>query len=722
MDNQSLSTRDNRKQLLGLGLILLLLWSALDYGGRYLHVQAAAQAMTGGLIILFILGQRFWLPIRKFSLLKPILLFYFTLWLSWLFSINQLASLEDMLRYSMYLILPYLIVNWCTSIKERQLMSIFLAALTIIICLISWWFQLTNQQGVSGTFYRTNDLASYLLLLMPLAFHLTMISTELKLKLFYGIASTIALISLIATNSRSAWISLTLPLILLMWFHRQQLRQRSFQIVILLMGSGVLLGLLLNFQSLWNRLQSITHLATENSILWRMSLLRGTWSMFLDHPVVGSGLHTFPMVYPQYQETAGYFSISPHNYYLQLLAETGVLGLFAFIVLMAFIFKELFHQARLGNAISLGIIASLAGSLCHIAFEISWGVSAVPILFFFLVGLGLTTNLQVEEHRQPLLWLEQGLLFFLALFISVLPTMNYFSAQAATRADQHLQEGKYSKVLPEINLAMKLSPWPSARHHFILGSYYFSQKHFPSAAYFTQKALSLNQYESSYYHLAARTLEQQKYHKQALGMLKRAVELNPYKHPELYGLVGDYYMRHQENEEMALEWYQKGEQAFDSKDLARYELYTPGDRYQLFNIYRKIDGLYRHKGNEEKAQEYFKRAELLLKQAKKSPVPNTQLVTPLKAVQIYWEDLQKFQKQKRPLISDSIYEGRTLPYPPGEFKPDKILLVQGERDHTTATLVYQVPFKPPNKKQWTQFVFTDELALTVKGWQIYMRR
>src|SRR5262249_17251877 len=59
----------------------------------------------------------------------------------------------------------------------------------------------------------------------------------------------------------------------------------------------------------------------------RASMRPGAWRIFLDHPVLGTGLGTLQQVYPPYETLYdGKIVNHAHNDYLELLAETGILG------------------------------------------------------------------------------------------------------------------------------------------------------------------------------------------------------------------------------------------------------------------------------------------------------------------------------------------------------------------------------------------------------------
>ena len=67
---------------------------------------------------------------------------------------------------------------------------------------------------------------------------------------------------------------------------------------------------------------------------FREAVYAGGWEMFWEHPLVGWGFHRMPAELPKY--VSGYEEkiIYPHNTYLELLVEHGVLGLAVYVWLM----------------------------------------------------------------------------------------------------------------------------------------------------------------------------------------------------------------------------------------------------------------------------------------------------------------------------------------------------------------------------------------------------
>jgi len=64
--------------------------------------------------------------------------------------------------------------------------------------------------------------------------------------------------------------------------------------------------------------------------------------MFKDKPILGHGPKLFRIVCKDYKynKTEDVFSTHPHIFYLQLLAETGLLGFYFISIALFFVLKE----------------------------------------------------------------------------------------------------------------------------------------------------------------------------------------------------------------------------------------------------------------------------------------------------------------------------------------------------------------------------------------------
>jgi putative inorganic carbon (HCO3(-)) transporter len=100
------------------------------------------------------------------------------------------------------------------------------------------------------------------------------------------------------------------------------------------------------------------------AIVERMAHWQAAWNMFNDHPWLGIGIGNYAAVYPAYalphwDDPLGH----AHNYYLNVLAESGIVGLAAYLVLWGAIFWTAWRAVRSTRGLAQGIAAGAFGVL-----------------------------------------------------------------------------------------------------------------------------------------------------------------------------------------------------------------------------------------------------------------------------------------------------------------------------------------------------------------------
>ena len=139
----------------------------------------------------------------------------------------------------------------------------------------------------------------------------------------------------------------------------------------------------------------------------RLTEMKAAGMLFLDHPVLGAGSGLAPHYYYEYAGVTG-GKVRPgtrrsHNLFLQLAAETGVVGLSAFALVLVLSFRELERARRrlesndrqtwaIVCGLELGLIISLTASVF---------LHAAYVRYFWLL-LGLAAAASVQQ-RAPVL-------------------------------------------------------------------------------------------------------------------------------------------------------------------------------------------------------------------------------------------------------------------------------------------------------------------------------
>jgi putative inorganic carbon (hco3(-)) transporter len=133
------------------------------------------------------------------------------------------------------------------------------------------------------------------------------------------------------------------------------------------------------------------------AIVERMAHWQAGWYMFVDHPWLGVGAGNYAAAYPDYyvgmwREPLGH----AHNYYLNMLAELGVVGGGLLLLLVGLAFRQL-GGALIGSQSQLdgfwrsvlaGVVGGLVVFCVHNMFD-SLFVHSVNIQVGVLLGLGL---------------------------------------------------------------------------------------------------------------------------------------------------------------------------------------------------------------------------------------------------------------------------------------------------------------------------------------------
>jgi O-antigen ligase len=112
--------------------------------------------------------------------------------------------------------------------------------------------------------------------------------------------------------------------------------------------------------------------------------------MFLKKPVLGWGLGTFPIVYPEFRTFyTNFFVNQAHNDYLQLLVEMGLFGFATMVWFVVTVYVRAFKKIKnwpseMSGAVTLACMLGLSGILVHSAVDFNLQIPANAALFYVL--------------------------------------------------------------------------------------------------------------------------------------------------------------------------------------------------------------------------------------------------------------------------------------------------------------------------------------------------
>jgi len=187
-------------------------------------------------------------------------------------------------------------------------------------------------------------------------------------------------VSLGLTYSRGAWVAFILCLFLLGIKNWKLLLPVTLIVVIFLT---------LFYPKLNEERSSITNFITFSYNNNRLGYWSRSLSIIKDYPILGSGINTYSSVQWRYNVGWGGY---PHNSYLQMMAETGIIGLSSFLWLLFVLFRNSLRNFRkMQNfefkILLLSFLTGLSGFLIHSFFDTNFYSVQLSSLMWIIMGV-----------------------------------------------------------------------------------------------------------------------------------------------------------------------------------------------------------------------------------------------------------------------------------------------------------------------------------------------
>lgn len=203
------------------------------------------------------------------------------------------------------------------------------------------------QEGhATATYAHPNSFAGYLVLLIPTACGFVAVAWRQRREQWQVgllvVAEVLLLLALWFTHSRGGMLALLLVgAAAAVWFWRDLVRRHAFLVGLVLAGLVALA--VVAYTGGW--LDAATG-KQSGSLGLRRDYWQATWSMVLDHPWLGVGPGNFGRHYPQYRLPTAFEDIKdPHNFILELLATSGIVGLAAGLAALGMLLGTTFRYA-----------------------------------------------------------------------------------------------------------------------------------------------------------------------------------------------------------------------------------------------------------------------------------------------------------------------------------------------------------------------------------------
>jgi O-antigen ligase len=274
-----------------------------------------------------------------------------------------------------------------------------------------YWLRTPRMGGwIYGPYVNHNHYAGLMEMLLPIPLVLCLTRlAHFKERVAAASAAAIMAGTIFLSGSRGGMLALFGELMLLaivLIKQRRDLRTALGLGIFLLIVVGLLTWL--GGDQLLQRLATVQSAHSDLSGAMRLQINRDGLRMFQSKPVLGWGLATFPVVYPQFRSFyTNFFVNQAHNDYLQLLVEMGVLGfgtmLWFLVVLYRTALKKIGNwTSQVSGAMTLACILGCTGILIHSAVDFNLHIPANAVFFYVLCTVAAADPLlQATRKRKP---------------------------------------------------------------------------------------------------------------------------------------------------------------------------------------------------------------------------------------------------------------------------------------------------------------------------------
>ena len=296
---------------------------------------------------------------------KPLIVFFifcvYCILLSIFIAEDKMLSFESSLFY--FRIGVFSCFIWYLIDKDKSILTFFYYALVLCFSALVidgyiQYFTGTNLTGfkisgirVSSFFGDELIMGSYLSRLFPLLFALFLIKKKQKYEIYFiGLLFILVDVLIFMSGERAAFFFLNLSTVFIIILIKEY---QKFRLVTFIIAIICVLILSLNSSKLNQRMfkgpaedMGLVKSSKEAVIFSKDhdSLIRTAYNMFKDQPLLGHGPKMFRVICAdeKYATGATPCMTHPHNFYIQLLAETGIIGfLFLFSALVYVVYTAL---------------------------------------------------------------------------------------------------------------------------------------------------------------------------------------------------------------------------------------------------------------------------------------------------------------------------------------------------------------------------------------------
>ncbi|MBZ5493468.1 MAG: O-antigen ligase family protein [Acidobacteriia bacterium] len=319
-----------------------------------------------------------------------------------------LDAQRELMRLASYVCFYYVITDWCQTETNTRILLKVLMASTIVVALFGFWQAFTGgysslydvlypiqdeiaqipawEGRITSFLEHYNGLAGYLNLVLPFCLAFATGGTDPVLRTLSRWCLVFAATALLLTQSRGgllAFVAILIAQVCLAARDRKTRIKRVALVLIVCLLAAAVAGFF------FQRLGEIDDFTTVS----RLAIWGGAFTVFARSPLLGTGFGNLRGLMGGLLSLPDGWTGDAHNLYLELLAETGLIGFLVFGVVIVLALRnavKLLRKAHdnFNKMIALAIVSAICGVLVHGTVDYLFHTTPqVTALFFVVLGL-----------------------------------------------------------------------------------------------------------------------------------------------------------------------------------------------------------------------------------------------------------------------------------------------------------------------------------------------
>jgi O-antigen ligase len=329
---------------------------------------------------------------------------------------------RELMRLASYVCFHYVILDWSQTEDNTRIVLKVLMASTIAVAIFGLWQALAGgysalydvlypvqeeisqipawEGRITSFLEHYNGLAGYINLVMPFCLAFATSGSDPLLRTLSRWCLVLAGIALLLTQSRGGLIAFASILLINACLSARDRKTRMRRVAIVLIACLVVAAAAGVF---FQRLGEIDDFTTVS----RLAIWGGAFTVFAHSPVFGTGFGNLRGLMGGLLNLPDGWTGDAHNLYLELLAETGLIGFLVFGVLTVLALRSALRQLRVmqndfAKMTARAIFVAICGVLVHGTVDYLFHTTPQVTALFFLV-LGLLSAQASRYERDPIM-------------------------------------------------------------------------------------------------------------------------------------------------------------------------------------------------------------------------------------------------------------------------------------------------------------------------------